>query len=1169
MSRRRSVLPVLLTAAVLTSTLLAPGTGAVAAPSADAPVELPGLTTETTQVFANPDGTKTMEQFVRPVRARRDGGWVPIDTTLVAVADGSIGPAATVTGLRLSGGGTTTLVSLDRDGKRLTLSWPTVLPAPALKGDTATYPEVLPGVDLRVRADADGFSQLLVVKNAAAAANPALAAIKYGTSTEGLTVVANASGSTTAVDDTGQVVFDSGTPSMWESERQDAKTGLTVSPRQRAMGVTVKPGELDIVPDHQLLTAADTTFPVYLDPSYNALQNRWTYVNGEDTGESYWTSKDPNRAKVGEVYGSTTGRYRSFFQMATGPLGGSTVSSATFNITMDHSANCAATPVELWRTKPIDPATPLTWANSSSNWLSLMDTKSATANEASCPKPDAPMRYSSAALTAAVQAIATADTDVITFGLRVPSAHETDQMYWTYFYPSTASITVVYNTPPRAPANVTTVPATPCGTEAAPTPLNTSTPSFSAVLSDPDADNVSAALEILSGDTVLKTLTVPPIGSGAAFSWPQLASGVLPEDQPGTVFNYRARAKDAALTGPDSTRCYFTVDEVRPGPASITSTDFPDGTAVRSVGETGTVTFTKTAADTDVAGYRFGFQQDRVTMWVAAEADGHATIPVTLWPDTPGGTLGIGRSLYVRAVDRAGNSSLDATSRAITAKPRTVTTAPVAGDANGDGKADIAAVFDQGDGRTAAWNFTSGGSAITSGYIGWDSGQNGGFPAYRTTSVRGDFNGDGRTDLAMFREDPDRKMRLYFLQSDGNRYIALGEPVWTGTTYHLSYLRVVAGDFDGDGDDDIAVFQGYAGNQTKLWTQTADNGTFGEPVLQWDSGAGGLNVTTASYVAGDFDGDGRADLGELRGTAAQTKLWVHTATATGFAAPVPQWDSGAGNLDQTKATFLAADVNGDAAHRDEIVVMADRGSSTAQLSVLTAGTGTWTNAVWWSGGSFDTSQAVLSAGDFSGDGKADVAALYATGGGNRRVFTFVSTGTAFTDKRADWQGLVGDTKTPFVIETGHPYRLYPTHSELCAEVANNTTNGSPLHQAACVTGAKNQQFSIVRVGASDYYTIQVTSSGKCLDVQGALHTSGAAIDQYTCGPPGTPLPNQEFRLVYVSGSGVDVIVQPRLVHSDLCADVTSSSLAAGTAITQVTCGALGKPNQSYYLRPEA
>lgn len=45
------------------------------------------LTVERTQHRANPDGTVTMTQYATPRRVRRDGGWVPVDPSLVRAGD--------------------------------------------------------------------------------------------------------------------------------------------------------------------------------------------------------------------------------------------------------------------------------------------------------------------------------------------------------------------------------------------------------------------------------------------------------------------------------------------------------------------------------------------------------------------------------------------------------------------------------------------------------------------------------------------------------------------------------------------------------------------------------------------------------------------------------------------------------------------------------------------------------------------------------------------------------------------------------------------------------------------------------------------------------------------------------------------------------------------------
>lgn len=128
----------------------APATAVAAAREQGTRVEATGLRTETRTVYAEPDGTMTAELSTRPVRVARDGSWVNVDTTLVRRPDGTVGPVAAAVELAFSGSGADApLVRYGTDGDWIALSWPGELPVPTLAGDTATYPEVLPGSTCR------------------------------------------------------------------------------------------------------------------------------------------------------------------------------------------------------------------------------------------------------------------------------------------------------------------------------------------------------------------------------------------------------------------------------------------------------------------------------------------------------------------------------------------------------------------------------------------------------------------------------------------------------------------------------------------------------------------------------------------------------------------------------------------------------------------------------------------------------------------------------------------------------------------------------------------------------------------------------------------------------------------------------------------------------------
>ncbi len=179
------------------------------------------------------------------------------------------------------------------------------------------------------------------------------------------------------------------------------------------------------------------------------------------------------------------------------------------------------------------------------------------------------------------------------------------------------------------------------------------------------------------------------------------------------------------------------------------------------------------------------------------------------------------------------------------------------GDFNGDGKGDVAAI-----GR-AGW------STITVAYGDGAGGFNstvsksaGSVPYWSTTAphrVAGDFDGNGRTDIALLGNSAWSTIPIAFSSSSGN-FVAFNKPI-AYFQYWASQpgVHAIVGDYDGDGDDDIAL-TGATGWSSIPVAFSNRNGTF--TVTNFGSGSFAYWAATpgARVVSGDFDGDGDDDL---------------------------------------------------------------------------------------------------------------------------------------------------------------------------------------------------------------------------------------------------------------------------------------------------------------------
>lgn len=154
----------------------------------------------------------------------------------------------------------------------------------------------------------------------------------------------------------------------------------------------------------------------------------------------------------------------------------------------------------------------------------------------------------------------------------------------------------------------------------------------------------------------------------------------------------------------------------------------------------------------------------------------------------------------------------------------------VPGDYDGDGRTDLG-LFRQ-NGGAAVWEILrSSDSGTTTVVFGFST----------DIPVRGDFDGDGRADIAVYRPS---NGTWYIQKSDNSGYLYV--------PFGLAEDRPIAADMDGDGKDDIAVFRPSDG--TWYWQQSSDGQYRG---AQWGQ-AGDVPVKA------DFDGDGKNDLTVFR-----------------------------------------------------------------------------------------------------------------------------------------------------------------------------------------------------------------------------------------------------------------------------------------------------------------
>ncbi|WP_437502237.1 FG-GAP-like repeat-containing protein [Sorangium sp. So ce1099] len=292
----------------------------------------------------------------------------------------------------------------------------------------------------------------------------------------------------------------------------------------------------------------------------------------------------------------------------------------------------------------------------------------------------------------------------------------------------------------------------------------------------------------------------------------------------------------------------------------------------------------------------------------------------------------------------------------------------------------------------------------------WDSG--GGYSADAVTGrmVSGDYDGDGRDDIAMFYKYTSSSGRVHVLLSTGASFQYQGDLGWwdSGGGYRADAVtgRMVTGDYNGDGRDDIAMFYKYTSSSGRVHVLLSTGASFqyqGD-LGWWDSGGGySADAVTGRMVSGDYNGDGRDDIAMLyKYTSSSGRVHVLLSTGASFQyqGDLGWWDSGGGySADAVTGRMVSGDYNGDG--RDDIAMLYKYSPSWARAHVLLS-TGVsfqyQGDVGWWDsadGYSADAVAGRVVSGDYNGDGHDDIVMFYKYGPSWGRAHVLLSTGASF------------------------------------------------------------------------------------------------------------------------------------------------------------------------------
>jgi len=250
----------------------------------------------------------------------------------------------------------------------------------------------------------------------------------------------------------------------------------------------------------------------------------------------------------------------------------------------------------------------------------------------------------------------------------------------------------------------------------------------------------------------------------------------------------------------------------------------------------------------------------------------------------------------------------------------------------------------------------------------------------------GDFDRDGRTDLAKFFDDGGAwSVDVYFARLPNTffkeRWANRQGGYWPSQQWHSA-------DFDGDGSTDFAKFWNHSGQ----WSADVHLSTGDHFAMQrWATKQGGYWGAQRWHV-GDFNGDGRSDFAKFWKEDDQWTVDVHLSTGDHFA--MQRWATKQGGYWDAQRWHVG-DFNGDG-RSDFAKFWNSNGQWTVDVHLSTGSSFVMQRWATEQGGYWDGQRWYV--GDFNGDGRSDFAKFWSSDG-QWTVDVHVSTGSSFVMQR--------------------------------------------------------------------------------------------------------------------------------------------------------------------------